>query len=81
MHLVRHGYDHALQKLPGRLSVSRCNELSDSELGCAINADEQAKPPFVGVHLGDVDVKVPDGIALELLPSGLSPGDIRKAIP
>lgn len=77
--LVGHGFEHVLQELPGRLSISRCNELSNSELGCPVNADEQVKLPFGGLHLGDVDVKEPDGVALELLPSGLVSLDIRKA--
>ncbi len=44
--LARHGLKHVLQKLPGRPSVSRCNELSDDELGRSINAYEELELPF-----------------------------------
>jgi hypothetical protein len=27
--LVGHGFEHVLQELPGRFSVSRCNELGN----------------------------------------------------
>ena len=41
MDLVGHGLKHVLQELPGRLSVSSCNELSDGELGCSVNAHKE----------------------------------------
>jgi len=46
-----------LEELPGSLSVSCCNELSDSKLGCPVDADEQIKLPFAGLYLRDIDVK------------------------
>ena len=61
MDLIWHGLEHVLEELPGRLSVSRCDELSDS-----------VKLALGGLHLGDVDVKESDGIAFELL-APLSP--------
>jgi hypothetical protein len=67
-----------LQELPGGLSVSRCNELGDGELGGPVNADEQVELALGGLHFGNVDVKVPDRVAPELLPLGLVPLDIRK---
>jgi hypothetical protein len=45
--LVRDGLEHVLEELPGCLSVGRCNELRDSELGCPVDADEE-KEPIVG---------------------------------
>ena len=67
-----------LQKLPGRPSVSRCNQLSDGELGRSINAHEEKELPFSCLHLGDIDVEEPDGGALELLALRLVALDIRK---
>ncbi len=71
MDLVGHGFEHVLQELPGRLSVSCCDELSDGELGRPVDADEQVKFPFASLHLRDIDVKEADGVARELLPLGL----------
>jgi hypothetical protein len=64
--LVGYGLEHVLQELPGRLSVRCCNELSNGELGRPVDADEQVELSFGGLHLGDVDVEEPDGIAFEL---------------
>lgn len=68
MDLIGHDLEHVLQELPGRLSVSCCNELSNGELGSAVDANEQVELPFAGLHLRDIDVKEADGVALELLP-------------
>ena len=84
MTLIGHRFKHVLQELPGSLSVSRCNELSHSELASAINADEQVKLTFGGLHLGDINVKKACGVAFELLPLGLVALDIwqtRDAMP
>ncbi len=78
MDLVEHGLKRKLQKLPGRPSVSHCNELSGGELGRSINAHEEIELPFSFLHLGDIDVEEPDGVALELLALGLVALDIRK---
>ena len=77
--LVGHSLEHVLQKLLGRLSVSRCNELSDSEPGCPVDADKQMELPFAGLHFSNVDVEEADGIPLELLALGLVAFDIRSA--
>ncbi len=77
--LTGHGLEHVLEELPGSLSVSCCNELSDGELAAAVDPDEEKELSLSGLHLGDVDVKEPDGVALELLPPGLVSLDIRQA--
>jgi hypothetical protein len=64
---VRHGLKHVLQELPGRLPVSRCNELHDGELGGSVYSDEQVWLAFGGLHLGNIDVEEPDGLPLQLL--------------
>ncbi len=77
--LIGHRFEHVLQELPSRLSVSRVNELGDSELGRPVDADEEVKPALGGLHLGNVDVEEADGIALELLALGFVALDIRQA--
>ena len=77
--LVGHSLKHVPKELPSRLLVSRCNELRDGELGCAVDADEQVEPALGGLHLSDVDVEEADGVALELLPLRLVAFDIRQA--
>lgn len=76
--LVGHYLEHVLEELPGSLSVSCCNELSNGELGCLVDADEQIELPFTGLHFRDVDVEEPDRIVLELLPLGFVSLDIRQ---
>ena len=44
-------------------------ELSESKLRSAVDGNEQVELPFFGAHLGDVDVEVADGVALERLPA------------
>jgi hypothetical protein len=68
-----------LKKLPGRLSVSCCNELCDGELGCAVNTDEQVELSLGGLNFSNVDVEEADGVALELLAPRLVAFDIRQA--
>ena len=68
-----------LQELSGGLSVSRCNELSDGELGLPVDADEQIELSLGVLNLGNVDVDEADGIPLELLALGLVTFDIRQA--
>ncbi len=78
MDLVGHGLEQVLQELPGSLSISRFNESSDGELGSSVDAHEEEKFSFSGLHFGNVDVKEADGVALELLALGLVSLDIRQ---
>ena len=79
MDLVRHGLEQVLQELPGGLSVSRFNELSNCELGSSVDAHKEIELAFSRLHLGDVDMEGPDGVALELLAPGLVAFDIRQS--
>jgi len=82
--LVRHGFEHVLKELPGSFSVSRCNELSDGELGCPVYAHKEKELALGGLHLSYVDVEEAYGVTLELLALGLVPFDIwqaRDAVP
>ena len=76
--LIGHGFEHVLQELPGGLSVSRCNELGDGELGRSVNAHKEIELAFSRLYLGDVDMEKPDGVAFELLALGLVTLDIQK---
>ena len=77
--LVGHGFEHVLKEFPGRLSVGCRNELSDGELGSAVDTDEGKELALGRLHFRDVDVEEPDRIALELLSLGLVTLDIRQA--
>jgi hypothetical protein len=46
--LAGHSLEHVLEELPGCLSVSLCNELSDGEFGRPIDAGEQVELAFGG---------------------------------
>jgi hypothetical protein len=76
--LIGHSFEHELQELPVFLSAVAA-ELSDDELGCPVDANEQEELPFSGPNFRDVDMKEPDGIALELLALGLVAFDIWQA--
>jgi hypothetical protein len=77
--LTGHSFQQVRQELPGCLSVSCRNELGDGELGSAVDADEEKELALGRLYFGDVDVKEPDGVALELLALGLVAFDIRQA--
>ena len=83
--LIGRGLEHVLKELPGSLSVSSCNELSDGELGRPVDAYEQVTLALGGLHLGDVDVnrrsaqrKNPMGCRLNFWRLGLSPSTSGK---
>lgn len=75
--LTGHGCEHVLQELPSRSSVGRGNELSDGKPGNAVDPDEEKELVLGRRHFGDLDVKEPDGVALELLPLGVVAQVIR----
>lgn len=76
---VRDGLEQMQEEFPCRLSVSGNNELGNGELGCPADADEEKELPLDRLNFGDVDVGEPDGVALELLPSGLASFDVGQA--
>jgi len=55
--LIGHGLEHVLQELPGRLSISSCNELGDGELGRSVDANEEKELALGSLNLGYIDVK------------------------
>jgi hypothetical protein len=72
------GFQQMLEALPSRISVICCNELSDGEFGCAVNAYNDIELTFSRLHLGNEDMIELDGLALELLMLGLVSLGIRK---
>jgi len=64
---VRHGLQQVFQELPRCPSISLVDQLRDRELAGAVDADEQVKFAFGGLHLGDIHVEEADRIALEAL--------------
>jgi hypothetical protein len=64
---IGHGFQKVFEELPSGPTVSRCNELSDGELGSAVDTDEEKELALGRLHFGDVDVKESNGVALELL--------------
>ena len=77
--LIQHGFGHVLQELSGRLFVSRCNELSGRDPGRPVASHKERKLAPGGLNPGNVDVEEACGAALERLPPGLVPLDIRQA--
>ena len=79
--LVRNGFDQGSKEIAGHAACGFLVQLGEGELGRPINGDEKIEPTFPGPHLGDVDVKEADRIALELGPVWLvtigvgQPGD------
>lgn len=53
-------------------------QLDEGELGGAIDGHKQVEAPFLGTHLGNVDVKVAERIALELAFIGRVTVDLRQ---
>jgi hypothetical protein len=53
--------------------------LSEGKLGRPVDAYEQVKLAFIGLHLGDNDVEEAYWVALVLLALRLVPFDIRQA--
>jgi hypothetical protein len=51
--LIGHGLKHELEELSGRLSVSSCDELSNSELGRPVDADKEVELAFSRLNLGN----------------------------
>lgn len=64
---VWHRLDQIAQELCSNHLAGLGMEFGKSELGCSVNGDKQIELAFGCLHLGNVDVEVADGVALELL--------------
>jgi hypothetical protein len=65
---VGRGGDKGLQEGARGLRIGLVDELSDRELGGAVDGDEEIELALRGLHFGDVDVEEADRIGLELPP-------------
>ena len=77
--LIGHGFQHMLQELLGRASVSLFNELGHGELTSSVYAHEEIELSFDSLHLCNIDVEEPNRVALELLATRFVPLDIGQA--
>lgn len=77
--LIGNGLGEVTQEVacdaPGRLPV----QLDEGELGRPVDGDQQVKPAFGRLHLGDVDMEEADRVDLELLLRGLFAVDVGQA--
>ncbi len=77
--LVGHSLEHRRENLPSGAPVSLVCELRHGELAGAVDADKEIQLAFSGLHFGDVDMKEPDGVAIELLTLWFVAFDIGQA--
>ena len=70
---IRHGFQQVFEELPRSSPVRLVDQLGDRELAGTVYADEQVELAFGGMHLGDIDVKEADRVALEALRLGRRP--------
>ena len=65
MDFVGHSSNEMAQELGSHRSGHPLVQLSEGELGGAVNGDKQVQLAFFGLHFGNVEVKIADGIRLE----------------
>ena len=76
---VGYGCEQVFEELPSRSPVSLVDKLGDRKFNRAVDADEQIELAFSGLHLGDIDVKEADRVALEALSLRLVALNVRQA--
>lgn len=76
---VGYGFQQVLEELPSCSPVSLVDQLGDRELAGAVDANEQVQFAFGGLHVGDIDVKEANRVALEALTLRFFALDIRQA--
>ena len=95
MDLIRHGFEHVLQELPGLLPVCFLDELGHGKLACAVDVNEQKQFALSAPHFGDVPSRAcgrsrlstnvsfverpTDRVAFELLPLRLVASHVRQS--
>ena len=86
VNLVGHRFQQVLKELPRGFAICLLDQLRDCELAGSINSvhflrkchvHKEIELAFLRPDLGEVDVKIPNRIALELLPFGFGPVHIR----
>ena len=76
---VWHGFQQVPEELAGGLPASLGDELGDRKSTRAVDTNEQIGLVFGGLHLGDINVKEADRIALEALSLRLVALNVRLA--
>lgn len=75
---VGNGLRQRPEEVTGNASGCLLNKLGKGELGSPVDGYEEIEPAFSRMHLGNVDVKIADRIALELLLWLLVASDLRQ---
>lgn len=78
MDLIRDRLDQGLQEARGGFDAGRLVQLGEGDLRCSIDGHEEVQLAFFSPYLGDIDVEVADGIALEWLLGRPVAGDLRQ---
>lgn len=65
--VIRDEFDELAQEVSGDASGGLFVKLGEGEFGSAINRDEEIEFSLRGADLGEIDMKVADGVSLELL--------------
>ncbi len=76
---VWHNPEQVFQELPCCSPIGFFNELGNGELAGPVDGHEEIELALSGLHLGNVDVKETDRVALEPLAPRLVPLDIGQA--
>ncbi|QBL95585.1 hypothetical protein KSAC_34060 (plasmid) [Komagataeibacter saccharivorans] len=79
MNLIRDDAQKIFEKFLGRSSVGFAHKLRYRKLSGTVYAHEKVKLAFGNLDFGNIEVKEPDRIALEVLPFWLVSFDIRQA--
>ena len=79
MDFIRDGFDKGDQESRGGDTVGLFNELSEGELRGAVDRHEEIELSFRRLHLGDVDVKEADRLALKLFLCRSVAFDVRQS--
>ena len=75
---IRDRIKQELQELPSCTPVRLINELRDGELACSVYAYKEIKLSFCGLHLGNIQMKVANGVSLETLSLRFVTLDVRQ---
>jgi len=75
---IRYGSDQGLKEACGSSHVGLADQLREDELRGAVDGHEEIAIAFCGPHLGQIDMEVADGAAVELLAWSLVAGNFRQ---
>jgi hypothetical protein len=76
---VRNSGDQAAQEIFGHQARCLDMQFGVGKLRCPVNGDEKIEPTFTGLNLGNINMKVADGVGLECLFPELFSFNFRSA--